>query len=266
MCKVFAYMRISTKEERGKQRFTRQEQAIARWCKENDTEIIERRIYKDDASGKSFDRTAWKELEEDIDMMLSLNVNHISTYSLILEEKTILYHQFQKGLFSLSNEDEERAMYDLIIGKLTSNDYLHYEISNFAKKTYESKHNVIYWSNEEYVGVGAGSSGYEDGYRYKNTTNLDKYYNGIDNNDKVFEENEFIDLNTKIWEEVMLGLRMIKGISLDSFYQKYKISIFDAFPKIEKLIKQGFLEILDEKLKITDNNLYISNAILTEIM
>ena len=207
-----------------------------------------------------------KELEEDIDMMLSLNVNHISTYSLILEEKTILYHQFQKGLFSLSNEDEERAMYDLIIEKLTSNDYLHYEISNFAKKTYESKHNVIYWSNEEYVGVGAGSSGYEDGYRYKNTTNLDKYYYGIDNNDKVFEENEFIDLNTKMWEEVMLGLRMIKGISLDSFYQKYKISIFDAFPKIEKLIKQGFLEILEEKLKITDNNLYISNAILTEIM
>lgn len=66
MCKTFAYMRISTKEERGKQRFTRQEQAISRWCKENDTEITERRIYKDDASGKSFDRPAWKELEEDI--------------------------------------------------------------------------------------------------------------------------------------------------------------------------------------------------------
>lgn len=66
MCKTFAYMRISTKEERGKQRFTRQEQAISRWCKENNTEITERRIYKDDASGKSFDRPAWKELEEDV--------------------------------------------------------------------------------------------------------------------------------------------------------------------------------------------------------
>lgn len=66
MCKVVAYMRISTKEERGKQKFTRQEQAIIRWCKENDTEIPERRIYKDDASGKSFDRAAWKELEQDI--------------------------------------------------------------------------------------------------------------------------------------------------------------------------------------------------------
>lgn len=66
MCKTVAYMRISTKEERGKQKFTRQEQAISRWCKENDTEISERRIYKDDASGKSFDRTAWKELEEDL--------------------------------------------------------------------------------------------------------------------------------------------------------------------------------------------------------
>ena len=66
MCKTFAYMRISTKEERGKQKFTRQEQAIERWCKENDTEITDRRIYKDDASGKSFDRKAWKELESDV--------------------------------------------------------------------------------------------------------------------------------------------------------------------------------------------------------
>ena len=66
MCKTFAYMRISTKEERGKQKFTRQEQAIERWCKENDAEITDRRIYKDDASGKSFDRKAWKELESDI--------------------------------------------------------------------------------------------------------------------------------------------------------------------------------------------------------
>lgn len=66
MCKVVAYMRISTKEERGKQKFTRQEQSVIRWCKENDTEIPERRIYKDDASGKSFDRAAWKELEQDI--------------------------------------------------------------------------------------------------------------------------------------------------------------------------------------------------------
>ena len=207
-----------------------------------------------------------KELEEDIDMMLSLDVTHISTYSLILEEKTILYHQVQKGLFSLSNEDEERAMYDLIIKKLTDKGYLHYEISNFSKKTYESKHNVIYWSNEEYVGVGAGSSGYEDGYRYKNTTNLDDYYLGIENNNKVFEEKEFIDLNDKMWEEVMLGLRLIKGLSVEAFYQKYKTSIFDVFPKIKKLIEQGFLEIDGENIKITNNNFYISNAILTEIM
>ncbi len=207
-----------------------------------------------------------KELEEDIDMMISLDVSHISTYSLILEEKTILYHQFQKGLFSLSNEDEERIMYDLIIEKLTNNGYLHYEISNFSKKMNESKHNIIYWSNEEYVGIGAGSSGYEDGYRYKNTTNLEDYYLGIDNNHKVFEENECIDLDTKMWEEVMLGLRLVKGVSIESFRQKYKVSIFDVFPKIKKLIEQGFLEIVEGKLKITDNNFYISNAILTELM
>lgn len=207
-----------------------------------------------------------KELEEDIDMMLSLDVTHISTYSLILEEKTILYHLYQKGLFSLSNEDEERSMYDLIIKKLTDTGYLHYEISNFSKKMYESKHNVIYWSNEEYVGIGAGSSGYENGFRYKNTTDLKNYYSGIDNNNKVFEEYEFIDVNTKMWEEVMLGLRLIDGLSIESFYQKYKVSIFDAFPKIEKLIEQGFLEIVKERIKITHNNFYISNAILTEIM
>lgn len=207
-----------------------------------------------------------KELEEDIDMMLTLDVNHISTYSLILEEKTILYHQYQKGLFSLSNEDEERAMYDLIIKKLTDNNYLHYEISNFSKPNYESKHNLIYWNNEEYVGIGAGSSGYENSSRYKNTTNLDDYYLGINNQNKIMEENEIIELDTKMWEEIMLGLRKVKGISINTFYEKYQKDIFEVFPEMMKLIKQGLLEESNGYVRITNNNFYISNAILTKLM
>ena len=206
------------------------------------------------------------ELESDIDKILSLDVKHISTYSLILEEKTILYHQYQKGLFKLADEDLERNMYDLIIDKLTKNNYIHYETSNFSKPTYESKHNNIYWSNEEYVGIGAGSSGYENNYRYKNTTSLDEYYRGIDNKNKVFEENENIDLNTKMMEEIILGLRKNNGVSVIKFYEKFNKDLLDVFPNIIDLIEQKFLIIENNYLKITKDNYYISNAILTKII
>ena len=207
-----------------------------------------------------------EELIDDIDKILSLDVTHISTYSLILEEKTILYHRYQKGLFSLADEDVERNMYDLIIKKMAENNFIHYEISNFSKPMYESKHNNIYWSNEEYVGIGAGSSGYEGNYRYKNITSLDEYYKGIDNNSKIFEEYDFIDLDTKMMEEIILGLRKNKGVSIKQFNIKFNKDIFLVFPNIGELIKLGFLEICNDYLKITKDNYYISNAILTKII
>ncbi len=206
------------------------------------------------------------ELREDVTKILALQPTHISTYSLILEEKTILYHQYLKGEYLVSNDDLESDMYYEIIKILKDNGYYHYEISNFALPNHESIHNLIYWSNGEYLGIGAGSSGYINGLRYKVTTNLKDYFLGIDNNTIIYEECEKIDLDTMMWEEIMLGLRKMEGISISLFLEKYNISVFEVFPNIRNLIIDGFLEIENNYLKITDNNYYISNAILAKIM
>ena len=111
------------------------------------------------------------ELENDIDIILSLDIPHISTYSLIIEPNTVLYNKRIKNI----DEDLDNDMYNIIISKL--NNYIHYETSNFAKNGYESKHNLTYWNNDYYYGFGLGASGYVSDIRYDNTRNLNKYLN-----------------------------------------------------------------------------------------
>lgn len=206
------------------------------------------------------------ELKDDLEKMCLLRPTHISTYSLILEEKTIFYHEYLKGNFKLLDEDLESMMYYEIIKYLNKNGFEHYEISNFAVKGKESKHNLTYWENREYLAVGAGASGYYNNFRYKITTKIIDYYRGVDNNQIALVEKEYIDLENKMSEEIMLGLRLIKGISLDSFYEKYQKNLLEVYPYCLDLIKQGFLEIKDNYLRITHNNYYISNAIIGKII
>lgn len=207
-----------------------------------------------------------EELRIDVEKILSLEPSHISTYSLILEEKTILYHQYLRGEYHLSNDDLESEMYYEIIRLLKEKNFNHYEISNFALPNHESIHNLIYWSNGEYLGIGAGSSGYFDGIRYKVTTDFKDYYASLTAEKIVYEEYELIDNNTKMWEEVILGLRKTEGVSVEEFYNKFQLSIYEVFPNIDDLIKNKFLEVENNHLRITKNNYYISNAILTKIM
>lgn len=206
------------------------------------------------------------DLLKDIDQICLLRPTHISTYSLILEEKTIFYHEYLKGNLSLINEDLESEMYYKIIRELKQRGFEHYEISNFAKKDYESKHNLLYWQNGEYLAIGAGASGNYQNYRYKITTKINDYYSAIDNHKRALVENEFIDIDSKMAEEIMLGLRTIVGVSITNFKIKFQKELFDVFPNCLELIKQGFLEVNDDCLRITENNYYISNAIICKII
>ncbi len=206
------------------------------------------------------------DLMVDLEKMCLLRPTHISTYSLILEEKTIFYHEYLKGNLQLIDEDLESLMYYEIIKYLTKYGFEHYEISNFAEKNFESKHNLAYWQNREYLAIGASASGYYDNYRYKITPKIIDYYRGIDNNQKTLAENEYVDLETKMDEEIMLGLRLIKGICLKSFFDKYGYDLLEVYPNCLELINQGFLEIKDNCLRITSNNYYISNAIIGKII
>ncbi|MBR3116994.1 MAG: radical SAM family heme chaperone HemW [Bacilli bacterium] len=190
------------------------------------------------------------DLKEDLDKYLKLDIPHISCYSLIIEEHTKLNNMHFKPI----DEDLDYDMYQLINNKLTG--YNHYEISNYAKPGYESKHNLTYWNNEEYYGFGCGASSYIENYRYNNSKNIINYLNKIYN-----KESEKIDLDEKIRLELILGFRKIKGINISDFKKKYNKDILELF-NIKDLVKEEKLIINDDYIFINEKYLYISNEIL----
>ena len=181
------------------------------------------------------------DLKEDIDIFLKLDINHISTYSLIIEPHTMLYINDEKNI----EEELDYEMYQYICNKLKENGYIHYEISNFAKPGYESVHNLTYWNNSEYYGFGLGASGFINNIRYTNTKNIDKYLN----KEFIYEQEKMNDyLNEQ--NEMILGLRKIKGVNIDTFKNKYHKDINEVF-NIDKLLEE-------RKLIIKDNNIFIN--------
>jgi len=197
-----------------------------------------------------------EELESDIDNFIKLNINHISTYSLIIEPNTKLYINKIENI----DEDKDFEMYNLICERLKDNGYKHYEISNFAKEGYESKHNLVYWNNGTYYGFGIGASGYINNIRYENTRNPKKYFEG-----NYVLEKEKIDLNRKLEDEFMLGFRKIEGINKREFYQKYNIDVKDILIVRELLSKNMLIETKDS-IFINPKYIYISNEILEKFI
>jgi len=194
------------------------------------------------------------DLNYDIDMFLGLGINHISTYSLILEEHTKLHVD---GISSI-DEDIDRSMYDLICDRLSSNGFNHYEISNFCKDGYESKHNLVYWNNNNYYGFGCGASGYIGNVRYDNTRSLNKYIKG------EYRLNEdVLDRNSIIENEFILGFRKINGINICDFNQKYG-NIFNSV--VNKKILEGKLINDGVNIFINPDYIYVSNSILVDFI
>lgn len=192
------------------------------------------------------------DLDKDLDFVLSLGINHISIYALQVEEHTKLYINKYNEL------DDERLnkMYYHIDDKLRSYGYNHYEISNFAKEGFESRHNNSYWENKMYYGFGVGASGYIGDVRYRNTNNLLNYENG-----KYITEYEKLEIYDKMVYEMILGLRLKKGVSIKGFKKKYHKDIFDAF-KIDDLIKEGCLEVKNDRIYIPVKYWFVENSIL----
>lgn len=191
-----------------------------------------------------------EELEDDLNLFLSLKIPHISTYSLMIEEHTILHN---KGVNPIE-EDLDLEMYRLIEKKLSH--FHHYEISNFSLYGYESKHNLTYWNNEEYYGFGLGASGYVNGIRYENTRSLNHYRK----EDRILESH-LLKLSEKMENEFILGFRKLEGISISKFIEKYQINPLDN-SVVQKLLEMGKLENKNEFLRIPEKYLYTSNDIL----
>lgn len=196
------------------------------------------------------------DLKNDVDFLLNLDINHISTYSLIINDNTNLGINNTKDI----SDELDYQMYSLIEKTLTKHKFQHYELSNYCKIGFESKHNLVYWNNLEYYGFGLGATGYLNSIRYTNTRSLQNYINGK----YILDENE-VALNEQIENEMILGLRKTNGINKEEFYNKYKKDVYEVF-NIESLIKNKYLIDNGKYLYINKKYFYVQNSILLKFI
>lgn len=212
-----------------------------------------------------------KDLKESIEKVISLQPEHISIYSLIVEEGTKLYKQIETGELQLPEEELERKMYWYTKSKLELAGYKHYEISNYAKPKRESKHNSNCWEQKQYIGIGASAHSYLDNIRYCNESNLKEYISNMENVEADFEEkyivNERQNLEDRKNEFMLLGLRKIDGVSIAMFKEKYvENPIFRYRDSLEKLVNEGLVLIDGDMIKLTNKGLDLANIVWEEFI
>ncbi len=209
-----------------------------------------------------------EEVKDSIEEIVSMEPEHISVYSLILEENTPLFKKVEEGL-ELPNEDLERKMYWAVKQTLEQNNYIHYEISNFAKQGYESKHNLDCWNQKEYIGFGVAAHSYTNGIRYSNIENLEQYIKNYDEDkteeNLVFHEKQDMEAMQK--EYMLLGLRKIDGVSIQEFKIKFVANpVFLYHDKLEKLVNEELVEIDGDMIKLTNKGLDLANIVWEEFV
>lgn len=209
-----------------------------------------------------------EEVKDSIEEIVSMEPEHISVYSLILEENTPLFKKVEEGL-ELPNEDLERKMYWAVKQTLEQNNYIHYEISNFAKQGYESKHNLDCWNQKEYIGFGVAAHSYTNGIRYSNIENLEQYIKNYEEDkteeNLVFHEKQDMEAMQK--EYMLLGLRKIDGVSIQEFKIKFVANpVFLYHSELEKLVNEELLEIDGDMIKLTNKGLDLANIVWEEFV
>lgn len=193
-----------------------------------------------------------EDLKKDLEFIYSLNIEHVSCYSLIIEEHTKLDINKIKNI----SEDIDYEMYMTICDSMKRHGFKHYEISNYAKEGFESRHNTVYWENKEYYGFGLGASGYIGNRRVSNTGSLNKYLEG-----NYLLEEEILEKEDLVYYEIILNLRKDNGINLDELYSKYKVRI-----EYEELEKLGLICVCNDRLYIPEEKWYISNDIMIRLL
>ena len=211
-----------------------------------------------------------KDVKKSVEELIKLNPQHISVYSLIVEENTPIYKILETGKIKLPDEELERNMYWYVKNKLELNGFKHYEISNFAKEGYESKHNMDCWSQKEYIGFGVAAYSYIDNVRFGNIDNIEKFIENCLNN--KFEENKIIEeiednILNKEKEYMLIGLRKIDGISIQEFKNKFgENPIFVFKNELNKLVEEKLIKIDYDKIFLSNKGLDLANIVWEEFI
>ena len=209
------------------------------------------------------------DIQKCIEQIKRLSPKHVSVYSLILEENTKLFDKINSNELEVPNEDLERKMYWKIKKELENLGYIHYEISNFAKKGYFSKHNLNCWEQKEYIGFGVNAHSYLNRIRFSNTENIKEYIKNI--NEKNYLENRKIHEIQTIEQEqnefMLLGLRKIKGVSINSFKEKFNQNPLSLYKEIiVKLEKEGLLKVEQDNICLTSKGIDCANLVWVEFV
>lgn len=204
--------------------------------------------------------------KETLNSMIKLkdefNIKHISVYNLEVHENTRLDFLLKEGFVSLCNEDEEYKMREELNKRLQDNGFVKYEISNYAYPGFESKHNLCYWNQEKYIGFGVNASSFFNLKRYRNTSNIDKYIDGIKNNKNIVVETEELDKLSLMKEYIILKLRLYKGVEISEFKQKFGTDIFDIFnTEFNSLKKDNLVNITSKNISLTNRGEEVANIV-----
>lgn len=203
-----------------------------------------------------------QQFDESLTEALSLDVDHISSYGLILEKQTQFYNLYQKGKLNMPNEDLGAEMYHFMIDKLAQHGLQQYEISNFAKEGHASAHNKVYWKNESYYGFGAGASGYVEGVRYSNTNPVNHYIEQVKAGKRPIRTEETLTLNEKIEEEMFLGLRMNEGVNKLRFEEKFGQVLDDYYrDELQNLEAKKLIYNTPTHVALTEEGRVIGNYV-----
>ena len=203
-----------------------------------------------------------EQVVDNVAKALALDIPHMSLYSLILENHTVFMNRQRRGSLHLPNEDVESDMFDYILKELEANGFEHYEISNFTKPGFESRHNLMYWDNVEYYGIGAGASGYLNGMRYRNRGPIQHYLKSIREKGHSRLHEEILTKEEQMEEKMFLGLRKKSGISIQKFEKKFNLSFEERYGKIvNQLVQEGLLQVEGDQIRMTKQGLFLGDTV-----
>ena len=202
-----------------------------------------------------------EQVKENVAKAIGLDIPHMSLYSLILENHTVFMNRMRRGKLPLPKEELEAEMFEYIIAELERAGFEHYEISNFSKTGFESRHNLMYWDNAEYYGIGAGASGYVNGIRYKNHGPIRHYLSAVEEGNARITE-EHLSQKEKMEEEMFLGLRKKSGVSMARFEEKFGRSFDELYGEIVRdLVQQGLMQIEGDRVRMTKRGLFLGDTV-----
>lgn len=202
-----------------------------------------------------------------LEFLFLKDITHISFYSLILEEGTPLFKMVQDGDVKLPSEDFVVELYDFGVKKMLKNNFLRYEVSNFAKSGWECKHNLRYWGMEEYLGLGVSAHSFFEGNRFFNVSSLEGYIKSIAKNKLPISDCEKPTTEQLKQETIMLGLRTREGIAIERFNKEFNCDFLkEKQDVIDGLMQQNLIEIKDGKLRVKDEAMYVMDSIVLKLV